>query len=278
MNSRTKRVALAVCALLAVAGGVLWVLFSRDGDQGQRPAQQQRAGANNAPEQTAGGGATATDLPPHDGWVKVGGVWRPPTDVQSALPQEDQPAPSADKRKSLFRDPGRSPRVALDANPQVASVVEALRSREHPERLTSFQRPLPFDLAAFQADPEKYLNTVEPGRVYQAAPAGEGVQRILRLSPRYRRVLQGETVTLQAKADPHVPVTFFSARLGQFSNQLTAITVRADAEGVAETQFTATPGTRGDIDILAASPTNSHQARFVINVRLPEPPPQVDGA
>ena len=145
-----------------------------------------------------------------------------------------------------------------------------------PERLTSFVLPAPFDRAAFAADPAKYLQTVEPGRVYQTAPPGAAVTPIRRLSRRYQRILQGETVTLKAQVQPGMPVTFFSAKLGQFENQLTTMTVRANAQGIAEVQFTATPGTRGDIDILAASPVHSYQAHYVINVQLPQPPPRVD--
>ena len=80
---------------------------------------------------------------------------------------------------------------------------------------------------------------------------------------------QGQTVTLRAVAVPGAPVTFTSFDLGAFENQLTSITVRADAEGLARAQFTGTPGTVQDVRILAASPMTSGQLHYTVRVRLP---------
>jgi len=82
-------------------------------------------------------------------------------------------------------------------------------------------------------------------------------------------VVQGEAVRLAVQAVPESPVTFTSFDLGQFSNQLTTITVLADENGVASTEFLATPGTINDVNILAASPMASGQVKFVVNVSLP---------
>ncbi|HUY35193.1 MAG TPA: hypothetical protein VMV69_20780 [Pirellulales bacterium] len=57
---------------------------------------------------------------------------------------------------------------------------------------------------------------------------------------------------------------------GAFENQLTSITVQADAQGMAEAKFLATAGTIANIHILAASPLASGQARFIVNVAPPE--------
>ncbi len=221
--------------------------------------------------------------PPHRDWVQVGGVWRPPTDVAGNGGQNGRPSGGEDrtdadaesKTATSLGDPGRSELIALDANPHVKSIAAALRNNKHPERLTSFVQPKPFDKEAFLKDPKSYLETIEPGRVYQSAQPADNVNRIKRLSARYQRVIQGETVTFRVEVEPDMPVTFHSTRLGRFENRLSTQTVRADEQGIAEVQFTATPGTQGDIDVLAASPTSSYQARFVVHVQLPKGPPDV---
>lgn len=273
MNVRVIRRGLAVGGgVLVLAALIVWAVGPW------------RAGAPTSPEQAAsqsGSPSAGPESPPRAGWIKVGGVWRPPTDVAAQSPEAVASTKAGDSQTQPAGqpDPGRSPLIPLDANEHVKSVAVALREpAKYPERLSSFIAPAPFDRAAYTADPHTYLTTVEPGRVYQTAQPGEGVKPLLRSSPRYQRILQGETVTLQAQAEPGMPVTFFSARLGQFNNLLSTITVAANADGVAEVQFTATPGTQGDIDVLAASPVHSQQARYVIHVELPEPPPRVRDA
>jgi hypothetical protein len=83
-------------------------------------------------------------------------------------------------------------------------------------------------------------------------------------------VLQGEKVVLRVMAEPGAPVTFYSGRLGQFPNQLATVTIAADKEGVAQTEFLASAGTRDEIDIVAASPLHSGQVRFLVQVTLPD--------
>jgi len=73
------------------------------------------------------------------------------------------------------------------------------------------------------------------------------------------------------RATPGAPVTFTSFDLGQFENQLTSITVRADDKGIATARFIGSPGTINDVNILVASPVNSGQAKFAVNVVLPRP-------
>jgi hypothetical protein len=167
-------------------------------------------------------------------------------------------------------DYGVTPGVPADRNPQVALVVQAVKEKTHPERLSVLIQPPPFDRAAFEKAPDKYLNTIEPGRVFQPAQPGPGVPRLLPHSPRLQRVVQGESVYLEVGGVPGMPVTFTSFDLGAFENDLNSITVRADERGRARVKFTATPGTISDINILAASPVTSGQVKYVVNVRLPE--------
>jgi len=201
-----------------------------------------------------------------DGFKDVGGVYRPESDVNFAKRDETRKM----KRKPLI-DPGLSPAVQPDANPQVASVYEALKSRKNPERFSSFVRPPEFDRTAYKADPDTYINTIEPGRVFQSAQPGPDIKRIQAVSARYQRVTQGEQVPMVVQATPDAPVTFTSFNLGHFENQLTSITVKADAEGKAAARYTAAKGTVNDVSILAASPMTSAQAEFRLLVKLPKP-------
>ncbi len=135
-------------------------------------------------------------------------------------------------------------------------------------RRRSFRK---FDPEAYKADPDSYINTIELGRVFQSAQPGPDVKRIQAVSARFQRVTQGEQVPMVVQATPDAPVTFTSFNLGHFDNQLTSITIKADAEGRAAVRYTAAKGTVNDVSVLAASPMTSAQAEFRVLVRLPRP-------
>ena len=78
-----------------------------------------------------------------------------------------------------------------------------------------------------------------------------------------------EKVLLEAKAEPGAPVTFYTPQVVEFSNRLTTQSVEAAEDGIARATFTATAGTQGLVDILAASPLNSGQLRYRVRVSLP---------
>lgn len=153
-----------------------------------------------------------------------------------------------------------------DANPGTASVAEAIDTSTHPERVTPLFEPETFDLRTFSAQPQRYLNTVEPGRVWQVAQPGDNVPRIASLSSLTQAVDPGESVVLKVKVPAGMPVTFTSFDLGAFENQLTSISVKADAEGIAQAAFTASSGTIGTVNILAASPVTSGQLRYMVYI------------
>ncbi len=160
--------------------------------------------------------------------------------------------------------------VPHDANPMVASVAEALQKGNHHERLSEMIVPAKFDEKAYAADSESYLNTVEPGRIWQPAQPREGIPQAQAASPEYVEALQGEAVVLKVQVIPQAPVTFTSFDLGAFSNRLTSITVAADEKGIAIAPFTGTPGTYNEVNILAASPLTSGQVRFTVFVVVPK--------
>jgi hypothetical protein len=162
-------------------------------------------------------------------------------------------------------DPGEIQPVRADANPHTESVAEAVRLNK-PERLSPMLAPEPFDRDAFAADPQTYLDTIEPGRVYQTAQPGADVPRVRVVGFSFFKIRQGESVELKVEAAPLAPVTFTSFDAGAFENELPSVTVRADEDGIATVDFYGTSGTFGDIDILAGCPLASGQARFKVEV------------
>ena len=188
-----------------------------------------------------------------------------------SIPQEriEQPASDVDP-DSMQALVGVNRAIAADANPMVSSVAEALTSGKYPERLSAMTVPKEFDSKGYVANPQRYLDTVEPGRVWQAAQPAKGVPACRAISAEYVEALQGEPIVLKVQAAPNAPVTFTSFDLGAFSNQLISITVAANEKGVAMATYTGTPGTYNENSILAASPAASGQVRFSVYVVIPK--------
>lgn len=197
-----------------------------------------------------------------DEFVEIGGIRRPASDLRrGAVPTED--ARSADAYY------GTTPGIDPKANPQVASVYEALKEHKYPERVSVMIPPKPYDKRAFQADPQRYLNVAEPGRVWQVKQPGPGVPILGGVGELAQSLEQGQPTVLKVNGAPGSPVTFTSLDLGAFENQLTTITVRADSKGIAKTAFTGTSGTMGLVHILAGSPESSGVVRFIVDVEPP---------
>lgn len=249
MSNKNSRMTLVATLVVAVTLGALIVFFRT------RP-QDELQGVRNRPD----------DRPTREQFVEIGGVKRPITDVKAFKPRID---PKAGDRPEAT-DYGTTPPVKIDANPQVASVAEALKTGKHPERVSTLITPKPFDLKAYQADPQKYLNIAEPGRVWQVAQPGKDVPRMAYRSDRYLEAEQGQGVILKVQAVKDAPVTFTSFDLGQFHNQLTTVTVKANDKGLAQATFTGTTGTIGSVNILAGSPVTSGQLKFQVNVLMPK--------
>ena len=239
-----------VLGVLAV--GTLFAIFWNRGGQRPEVAQQQAAGD-----------AKTLDSEPSDDWIEVGGVKRPPSDVRLGAGSTDNP-PVVGKLPQGF-----SPALAPDTNPQVAAVFASLQTRDKPSRFSSFAAAEPFDAEAFAKNPDEYLNTVEPSRVFSPAQPGEGVVAIQAKGSRFHRVKQGEVVELSVNAAPGAPITFTSSDLGFFDNKLSSVTVRADENGVARASFTAGGGTIDLVKVLAAGPVTTGQVAFDIHVSVP---------
>ena len=183
---------------------------------------------------------------------------------RASAPNAESPADGRASRSAVSERA-----VPADLNPGVRAVAEAHATGRFPERLTPSVLPAPFDLAAYESDPDAYLNTPEPGRVWQPAQPGSSVPRIIAAGPRYHEIAGGESVPLEVEVPPRMPVTFTSFDLGEFQNRLTTITVAANDGGAAVGRFTASSGTVNYVTILAASPVTSGQIQFVVNVLPP---------
>ena len=143
-------------------------------------------------------------------------------------------------------------------------------------------RPTPFHAATFARDPSAYLDVVQPSRVWDVATPGPNVAPLTAISDTARTIPALGSVRLQVQTAPLFPVSFFSYDLGVFANNLAAITVRADSQGVASAVWTATAGTTGLTRIHVGSPGASGNVLFNITVREPIPavavPIPTDGA
>jgi len=232
---------------------------------------------NNAPIAVDNGDTQGSQAPvlagkSPDGEV-VGGVRRPSGSIESSGGQE-----KADGDRAGEFDYGESPAVALDANPQVASVARAIANREkdpvsYQASVSALAPQLSFDATKYRNDKDyrqEYLESAQPARVFNPAQPGEGVVRLSRVGTPLRRVIQGDSTKLRVRAVAGMPVTFSSFDLGAFSNQLTTMTVEASSDGVAEAEFFATTGTIANVNILASSPVTSGQVKFVVDISLPQ--------
>jgi hypothetical protein len=247
--------------LLVLAAGLFWYSRTKPNTNLNSPSAQQ------PPSLSAESGLSleeaVKEIP--EGWEMVGGIARPKFDVVAYL------TPAADDDPPPQKREGAAPEPVRTETEQVKQVHDALYDDERPERRSSLVVPTDFDNERFKTDSvyaDKYVNTVEPGRVFASAQPSEEVKAIGSNGTRYHRVLQGQAVRLQVVVPPNSPVTFTSFRFGQFSNKLTSITVPADESGIASADFTATSGTLDRVNVMAASPMTSGQVDFAIDVRL----------
>jgi hypothetical protein len=156
--------------------------------------------------------------------------------------------------------------VEADYAAQRTSLVEAVQSGTHPERLSLLLAPAPFDLASYLHDPAAYLNIIEPGRALQPADPAPGVPSLDVVGPDLVTIAELGTTTLAVRTVPRGPVSFASLDMGAFANGQSAITVQADDQGIARTTYTATRGTIAQSRIAVASPVASGTRGYRINI------------
>ena len=171
------------------------------------------------------------------------------------------------EQRAVYLTDGYGVTPAITAkNPQVDSVIAALRDGNHPERLNPLVAPSTFNAKSYKSDPTAYLNVAEPGRVFQRLPdSATNAPFIQPMTPFSQDVKQGDKVAVSVKAAPGYPVTFTSFDDGSFENGLTTITVEADSAGVATVHFLGMPGTVLVSNLLASSPMARGQLKFQMN-------------
>ena len=184
----------------------------------------------------------------------------------TAISSTDAINEKSETKKPQSANYGMTEGVDPKLNAQVASVAEALKNTKYPERLSPLIQPKLFDRAQFEKDPQAYLNVIEPGRVFQSKNPDAGVVAIQRISEAFVTITQNEKTVLKVKGLPNLPVSFTSFDLGAFQNKLTAITVQADKDGIAEATFIGTEGTIADCNILCSCPETSGRIKFVITI------------
>ena len=161
--------------------------------------------------------------------------------------------------------------MARQAEANRRSVQEARDSGKFPERLSVSVRPAPFDARAWKANPQAYLDVIEPGRVYQVAEPGPSVKRMEVVGEPFVHVPEATPATLGVQVEPGAAVTFTAfGSTGAFDNTLTTISVKADRKGIARVIFTPAPGVTGSVRILAGSPSTSGQTTFLVGVKPEE--------
>lgn len=205
---------------------------------------------------------------------RIGDVERPKRDYAfGGDPQEESDAaPRVATALPPTPQAGRAPRLSGNENPQVRKLVSEISGENPlPQAMSSYFQDEAFDRQAYLADPDAYLQKTRPGRAFAPADPGPDVIPLESLSPGFVRILQGEQVVLKVKAEPGLPVTFYSPDTGHFvGNLLTTRTIAADNEGVAQVTYKTGPGSLGLTDVMVASPVHSRQIQYRIKVELPE--------
>jgi len=166
---------------------------------------------------------------------------------------------------------GTFPVVDLnDMNAHKQHVLDALQDPQNNSGSISITgKREKFDLAKYNSDPSYYIDTVEPGRAFDIAQPEEGVKPLARLGSNYHEAIQNEAVSLEARGEPNMPVSFTAFDGGTFQNGLGFITLKANGSGVASAEFTPTSGVIALCRIRAASPVNSGTLQWLVNAHLP---------
>ncbi len=204
---------------------------------------------------------------------KVGGVSRPLSDIgapalRSVSSRIDPKLDQVKPYNTIFglADCPKIPKLVKGTDSQVDSIIEAITTKSHYERLSPYVEPTKFDAEKWQSDSSEYLAVAEPGRVFDTAQPESGAPALKGVSSRLSKILLGESVRLVVQTTPNAPASFTIFGTGSFANGTGAITVAADDAGLATAVFTNRSTDRSDI--LAGSPTSSGTIRF--NVRVTE--------
>ena len=125
-----------------------------------------------------------------------------------------------------------------------------------------------FNRAAYLREPQIYCAAVEPARCSAVAQTSPDVPLLAAIGGTGFVVAPQHAVTLSIQTDPGMPVSLTSFGLGTFQgSNVSAVTVRSDANGVAQAVFQVTDGTVGNCLITAGSPVRAGTVQFLIRVQ-----------
>lgn len=153
---------------------------------------------------------------------------------------------------------------------RVVAVEEIARAKRasavpHPHDHRNFNR------AQYVADPARYLSQVAGSRIYEVSNPAADVDALAPAGARGFSIPTNGEATLAAQTEPGMPVTFTTFGLGEFpASGLQSVSVAADEQGIARTQFRVTPGTVGTCLVTAGSPVRANTLNFLITI--PEAP------
>lgn len=180
----------------------------------------------------------------------------PPSTTVSAPPPE------------VFAEPALRP----DPRACAASVAEAQDGGQHPERLSVQIQPPPYRRTRDPAELQRYLDTIEPGRVFQTADPASGAMQLTLVGSGATTVIPRlGSATLAVRTVPDAPCTFLATEGGAFAETgLACATVQANADGIARATYRADAGTIDDATILIGSPEAVGTQTLIVHVHHPE--------
>lgn len=154
----------------------------------------------------------------------------------------------------------------------MASVAEAQDGGQHPERLSLQIAPAAYVRPTDDAAMQRYLNTIEPGRVYQTADPATGAPALAAEGGGTTVVIPrlGST-SLAMRTAPGAPCTFLALEGGSFDDSsLSCATVLAASDGIARVTYRADAGTVDDAAILVGSPAAVGTLTLIVHVHHPD--------
>jgi hypothetical protein len=167
--------------------------------------------------------------------------------------------------------PAAIPAVQPDPRACAASVAEAQATGRYPERLSAQIAPAAYVRTRDRTTQQRYLDVIEPGRVYQTADPATGARQLEALGGAAVQVIPAlGTAPLAVRTVPGAPCTFLATEGGAFAEtRLACATVLAAADGIARVTYQANAGTIDDASILVGSPETVGTLRLIVHVHYP---------
>jgi hypothetical protein len=120
--------------------------------------------------------------------------------------------------------------------------------------------------------PARAAKDLDLSIAWESRPAGPGVPALRALDAGHRSMPAGGQIVLRAGAPPGARVQFRTFDSGRFTGTgRTIAQVQADADGVAQATYEATPGVIDDVHIVVSSPDASDRLEILLTVIASQP-------